>query len=67
MAILNFRLSFPTQAQIQSMAGAGVTISTVAFPSVDDVQIETNDVTEGYDSRIAEGISAYGWAYIGES
>lgn len=66
MRTLNFMLQKPTQAQIQSMAGPNVTISTVNFPEVPDIQISTSDLTEGWDSRIAEGMGVYGWFYTGE-
>jgi hypothetical protein len=61
MATIGFTLTFPTQAQMQAMAGAGVTISTVTFPTVSDIQIETDDMTEGGGSRIAEGMANWGW------
>jgi hypothetical protein len=58
---ITFELQFPTQAQIQAMAGVGVTISTVAFPEVPQIQITSDDETEAWDARIAEGMAPYGW------
>lgn len=61
---LTFELQFPSQAQVQAMAGPSVSISTVIFPEVPPIQITSNDETEGWDSRIAEGMSNYGWQVV---
>ena len=61
-----FALVVPTQAQLEEAAGPGVTVAPVTpFPNPDPVDIDTDDVTEGADSRIADRLQSFGYTFVG--